>query len=1179
MLIRSLNVQKYGVCRNTEISDLNDDLVVIYGPNEAGKTTCMEFIRGVFYGLSNDGRGKYVRGNANEGFGGSLSIEGGDGQTWVVSRELSVSEGNLKERLDVLIGGQLHSAATMNRELLNGVDHDVFKNVFTVGLDELQHLNTLNATEAAEFLYEMTTGMDRVSLGKVLRGVTQTRHSIYDQCHDDSEIRRLETRVEQLDQLIHCDLRQLESWSQLRNELHAGRQDIDRITDESNAVQRSVKRLETATIIRDVWNQRCQSLKQLDEAPHLSESLAEIVSTDSVQLLRARDVKRGELSQEIQELTEKISAVKLQVDSVPINVDVAENIVRVRAICEHSSWLVSLQDQVASLKKDVAALSDQSEFELSNGLFDRIPGPMPEVDRHILRAMSQVEAELIFAEERCAEQASLVDSIQGELEEVEQSWMDLVVANAPQLIWGDAQGVASSSVGFDESGFEQLLADLGSEIGLLRTRLELDDQKTRVQRELESTEEYISSSVGGLPSGLVLAASAGLTVTGFAAFAVGFAFPAVFSIGAATGTLIGMLGVVLFGFGVGCRMLESLRRKQKVAVATTRRSLLKRQNAECQSNIEAIELINDFGGASWEIQLRDLREQHSLLESMVPMLGKLKTVNARLQLSKTRLADCQRNADEAQKSWVSVLGEQGLPLELQPDDLHAIADNSDIIAQRKRRLDDRKAELARREADLADLVVRIEQILIDLDMQPESLEPANQLRQLSRLLNQQREAKQQRKILKKSSRKLRKKRRKIIEQLQELETTLNRVFVRAGVSDLAELEQLSQNHSDALELRSRCDNANDVILERLKDSEFGENELFLVLDEYNELELRDEVERLRQQVKVFSESLANLHEEQGQKKQVLQHLLDDNSLDAAKLERTVVGQQLADAQRRWRVWAITEFVLQQVRDIYESERQPETLVDAGQCLTKMSGGKYTRIWTPLDEDALYVDDASGQTWRIDVLSRGTRESVFICLRLALVNSYTKRGVCLPLILDDVLVNCDSLRAKHGVAMLKEFAEQGTQVFFFTCHNHLTEQFSEANADVRELTLREDVVAPDIHRFSTMPAGLEQGYAADVQLETGPTTLGELVLTDARDDSKVCKPDANNAESRDQYSFAEFEVGHEQDHAAQLAEDELAEDEVAEDEVAEDEVAEDEVAEDEVAEDEVAEDEVAEDEVA
>ncbi len=100
-----------------------------------------------------------------------------------------------------------------------------------------------------------------------------------------------------------------------------------------------------------------------------------------------------------------------------------------------------------------------------------------------------------------------------------------------------------------------------------------------------------------------------------------------------------------------------------------------------------------------------------------------------------------------------------------------------------------------------------------------------------------------------------------------------------------------------------------------------------------------------------------------------------------------------------------------------------------------------------------------------MLSRGTRESVFICLRLALVNSYIKRGVRLPLILDDVLVNCDSTRAKHGVTMLRDFAAQGTQVFFFTCHSHLASSFESADADVRELTLRDNVVAPDVKRYS------------------------------------------------------------------------------------------------------------------
>ena len=163
-------------------------------------------------------------------------------------------------------------------------------------------------------------------------------------------------------------------------------------------------------------------------------------------------------------------------------------------------------------------------------------------------------------------------------------------------------------------------------------------------------------------------------------------------------------------------------------------------------------------------------------------------------------------------------------------------------------------------------------------------------------------------------------------------------------------------------------------------------------------------------------------------------------------------------------------------------------MDAGQWLAKISDGKYTRIWTPLDEDALYVDDNSGQTWGVDMLSRGTRESVFICLRLALVNSYIKRGVRLPLILDDVLVNCDSNRAKHGVTMLRDFAAQGTQVFFFTCHSHLASSFESAGADVRELTLRENVVAPDIQRFSITSS--KEHDEIVTRLESSRTTVND-----------------------------------------------------------------------------------------
>jgi hypothetical protein len=108
------------------------------------------------------------------------------------------------------------------------------------------------------------------------------------------------------------------------------------------------------------------------------------------------------------------------------------------------------------------------------------------------------------------------------------------------------------------------------------------------------------------------------------------------------------------------------------------------------------------------------------------------------------------------------------------------------------------------------------------------------------------------------------------------------------------------------------------------------------------------------------------------------------------------------------------------------------------------------VWTPFGERELRVDDAEGNSLSADVLSRGTREQLFLSLRLALVTLYARRGVRLPLILDDVLVNFDSPRTKAAASVLKDFARAGHQVLLFTCHEHISKLFKSLRADVRVL---------------------------------------------------------------------------------------------------------------------------------
>ncbi|MCA9134716.1 MAG: hypothetical protein KDA45_16225, partial [Planctomycetales bacterium] len=87
---------------------------------------------------------------------------------------------------------------------------------------------------------------------------------------------------------------------------------------------------------------------------------------------------------------------------------------------------------------------------------------------------------------------------------------------------------------------------------------------------------------------------------------------------------------------------------------------------------------------------------------------------------------------------------------------------------------------------------------------------------------------------------------------------------------------------------------------------------------------------------------------------------------------------------------------------------------------------------------------------LEVLSRGTREAVFIALRLSLAAAYARRGVTIPLVLDDVLVNFDSLRAESAAKVLRDFASLGHQVIMFTCHEHIMKIFHRIDAEVRVL---------------------------------------------------------------------------------------------------------------------------------
>jgi hypothetical protein len=215
-------------------------------------------------------------------------------------------------------------------------------------------------------------------------------------------------------------------------------------------------------------------------------------------------------------------------------------------------------------------------------------------------------------------------------------------------------------------------------------------------------------------------------------------------------------------------------------------------------------------------------------------------------------------------------------------------------------------------------------------------------------------------------------------------------------------------------------------------------------------ELEKRWETLGQRIQQADDRVSQLLQRQGETSQEMKSLAADRRLSEAKLELACLEKQMIACGEHWRTLGATTCMLEKVCEVYETERQPETLREASAFLKQLTGGKYVRVWTPLGKNALRIDNEKNQSLPLEVLSRGTREAVFIALRLSLAAAYSRRGVTLPLVLDDVLVNFDAVRANNAAKVLRDFASLGHQVIMFTCHEHIMRIFHNIDVQVRVL---------------------------------------------------------------------------------------------------------------------------------
>jgi uncharacterized protein YhaN len=157
VILRGWEIEGFGVFRGTALSDVPEGLTLVVGPNEAGKSTLLGFLRFMLFGFPRGEQQKYppLQGGRH---GGRLTFEDAEG-LWTLER----FQGQ-PARLWAPDGRQLGEEGLRSR--LGGLDADMFRSVFAFSLYELTDLAPLDREEVRDRLYSAgITGAGRSAAG------------------------------------------------------------------------------------------------------------------------------------------------------------------------------------------------------------------------------------------------------------------------------------------------------------------------------------------------------------------------------------------------------------------------------------------------------------------------------------------------------------------------------------------------------------------------------------------------------------------------------------------------------------------------------------------------------------------------------------------------------------------------------------------------------------------------------------------------------------------------------------------------------------------------------------------------------------------------------------------------------------------------------------------------------
>lgn len=1027
MRITGIEIERFGVWQNYKQPLNRNGLTVFYGPNEAGKTTLLRFIRGVLYGYPPDEQllGK-KRKSARETQSGLLRVEH-EGQDYEIRRTGYGDDSGILS-VNGVAGGEATSA--LMEELLASTDEKLFESVFAVGLPELQQFATLTADQVGDHLYGMTLGPQ----GRILMELpNRANHELQRLLSNTGEslIPQLLKRHEEL-------LRQTGHTSRHRDRYHDLLRKKDELDD--RIVKQRNRQVELQTNLRGfshlekvhpVWS-RCRDYRQeLTVLPDFS-----AFPPDGVSRIERLEADMNAATRTKESLLSEVSQINQKLASIRIDPEIRRYSGAIQILVEQRALTRDVEPRVHQLN----ALASKQQQDLSEritalganwsiGRLDAVDDT-PESTTRLMESAREYQA--VSARTR---------RMQRRYRKVNAMARDKELDLRTELQeYGVPAEALNESINVAQERLDRLV-DLGR---WHSKATQFEHQTQSIDQQLERLRDR-----QGIPD-WIYGILAWFTIAGFGLFVAGV-YAAV-----TTGWLVGLIFVMLSMFAAGTAWAFRTHFEQNIQEQV---SYLRDQRRECETNRRTIvshiqSFIDESGLRHWwgndtttqdfasgELLAQSARRAADLERAQLEFQRVLQ-VRRRLSAFRGKLQVQQRELANSRKNWCQTLSRMGLDETVHVD--AAFKHWEQVLGARAvRRQHVATLEQAK---EIRQSFDRFQKQVEELGhrMQRPNLnfaKPSEVVDQWETELRVARELSHEKKQLNKTQVLRRREAGEYQRKIEALQKSHDALLKLAGVSHRSELDhrlQLMERRKQVEASLQQSSRELDHLFKSQPDLAFVEEDLL----RYDPKDAAGMVKQYTREHEELDHLLQQTFEQLGTIKQELKQLEHDRRGTRIRRELAHVEADLKDAWHGWFSASLAEDAIQDVAAQFEQANQPEMLAAAIPFLQKLTLGKYNHLWTPLGRKQLFVDDDKGEARPAEQLSGGTREQLFLSIRLAMVKAFARNGIDLPMVLDDVTVNFDQERSDAAVETLLDFTRSGQQMIVFTSHLHYAKLFEK-----------------------------------------------------------------------------------------------------------------------------------------